>query len=78
MKTISCKELGGACYQKFSANTFEEIAELSKEHGKKMFQKKDAEHLNAMQQMRSLVKDTDGMKKWYEERKKVFDSLPED
>ena len=40
MKTMSCKELGGACDQKFSANTFEEITALSKEHGKKMFQKK--------------------------------------
>ena len=78
MKTMSCKELGGACDQKFSANTFEEIAALSKEHGKEMFQKKDAKHLSAMQQMRSLVKDSDGMKKWYEERKRAFDLLPED
>lgn len=31
-----------------------------------------------MQQMRSLMTDADRMKKWYEERKKVFDSLPED
>lgn len=45
---------------------------------KKLFHKKDAKHLTTMQQMRSLVKDAVGMKKWYEERKKVFDSLPED
>ena len=40
MKTMTCKQLGGACEQKFSVNTFEEISLLSKQHGKEMFQKK--------------------------------------
>ena len=40
MKTMSCKELGGACDKVFHANTFEEIAEMSKQHGMEMFQKK--------------------------------------
>ena len=40
MKTMSCKELGGACGKVFHANTFEEIAEMSKQHGMEMFQKK--------------------------------------
>mgnify|MGYP000622117512 FL=1 len=39
MKTMSCKQLGGACDKKFQANSFEEIAELSKKHGMDMFQK---------------------------------------
>ena len=30
------------------ANTFEEIAEMSKQHGMEMFQKKDETHLKAM------------------------------
>ncbi|MGS0526510.1 hypothetical protein ACU8V7_16330 [Zobellia nedashkovskayae] len=40
MKTMTCKQLGGACDMEFSANTFEEIADLSKNHGMEMFQKK--------------------------------------
>ena len=32
MKTMTCNHLGGACDKKFTANTFEEIAELSKCH----------------------------------------------
>lgn len=36
MKTMTCKQLGGACDKEFSANTFEEIAELSKQHGMEM------------------------------------------
>jgi predicted small metal-binding protein len=51
MKTMSCKQLGGACDQTFSANTFEEMASLSKEHGKEMFKKNDAAHLEAMRSM---------------------------
>lgn len=47
MKTMSCKQLGGACVQIFHANSFEEIAEMSKQHGKEMFQKKDEAHFKS-------------------------------
>ena len=40
MKKMTCKQLGGACDLEFQANTFDEIAELSKKHGKEMFEKK--------------------------------------
>jgi len=33
MKTMKCEQLGGACDKEFRANTFEEIAEMSKNHG---------------------------------------------
>lgn len=33
MKTMTCKQLGGACDKEFHAQTFEEMAELSKQHG---------------------------------------------
>ncbi len=51
MKTMTCNQLGGACDLEFSANSFEEIAEMSKQHGMEMFQKKDAAHLEAMGEM---------------------------
>ena len=41
MKTMTCKQLGGACDKEFHANSFEEMAELSKRHGMEMFQKGD-------------------------------------
>jgi len=40
MKTMTCRELGGACDVTFSANTFDEIGQLSKEHTKEMFDKR--------------------------------------
>ena len=39
MKTMTCKQLGGACNKTFHANSFEEIADMSKKHGMEMFQK---------------------------------------
>ena len=40
MKTMTCKQLGGACDLEFHANSFEELADMSKKHGMEMFQKK--------------------------------------
>jgi len=48
MKTMTCKQMGGACDETFSAETFEEMAELSKQHGMEMFQKGDEAHLKIM------------------------------
>ena len=73
---MTCQQLGGACVLKFEANTFEEMAEMSKKHGMDMFQKKDAAHLKAMNDMRSLMKTQEDMANWYENRRKEFDALP--
>ncbi len=78
MKTMSCKQLGGACEKKFQANSFEEIVEMSKQHGLEMFQKKDEEHLKAMNQIQELMKKPEAMKSWFESKKKAFQELPED
>ncbi|MCI5107629.1 MAG: hypothetical protein MRY76_13015 [Pseudomonadales bacterium] len=77
MKTMSCKQLGGACDETFSAETFEEIAELSKQHGMDMFQQQDAAHLQAMQKMQHLMQDPEAMASWFEQRKQEFEALPE-
>jgi predicted small metal-binding protein len=78
MKTMSCKQLGGACNMAFHANSFEEIAEMSKQHGMEMFQKKDEAHIKAMREMQVLVQKPEAMKKWFENKKMEFDTLPED
>ena len=43
MKTMTCKQLGGACDKAFTASSFEEMTEMSKAHGMEMFQKQDPE-----------------------------------
>ena len=78
MKTMSCKQLGGACGKEFHANTFEEIAEMSKKHGMEMFQKGDEPHLKAMNDMQELMKSPDAMNEWFGNKRKEFYALPED
>ena len=78
MKTMTCIELGGACNLKFRADTFEEIADLSKKHGMAMFQKGDVEHLKAMNEMKKIMQNADSMSKWFENKRKEFDALPEE
>lgn len=73
MKTMTCKQLGGACDLEFQAETFDEIAKLSQEHGKEMFQKGDEAHLKAMNEMRELMKDPNAMQEWMESKRKQFE-----
>lgn len=53
---MTCKQLGGACDKEFHAENFEEMANLSQQHGMEMYQKGDAEHLKAMEEMQELMK----------------------
>ncbi len=78
MKTMTCKQLGGACDEQFQANTFEEIAELSKLHGMEMFQKQDTAHLEAMNKMQQMMQKPQAMQDWFQSKKNEFNALPED
>lgn len=78
MRTMNCKQLGGACDKEFCADTFEEIAELSKKHGMEMFHKNDDAHLVAMNKMQELMQSPEAMKTWYESKEKEFDALPDE
>lgn len=78
MKTMTCKQLGGACDKEFRANSFEEIAEMSKNYGMEMFQKGDTDHLKAMDDMKDLMKSPDSMTEWFNSKRKEFENLPKD
>ena len=77
MKTMNCKKLGGACDQEFHANSFDEIAEMSKQHGMEMFQKNDEAHLKAMNEMQQLMQKPEAMSEWFDNKRKEFEALPE-
>ncbi len=74
---MTCKELGGACDKAFQANTFEEMAELSKQHGMEMWKANDVEHISVMKEMMELSKNPDALVGFMEEKRKAFDALPE-
>lgn len=78
MKTMTCKDLAGACDIEFHAETFDEMAELSKKHGMEMAEQRDQAHLEAMEKMKGLMGDPEAMKRWFETVQKMFDGLSED
>jgi predicted small metal-binding protein len=77
MKTMTCKQLGGACDQPLSANTFDEIAMLASKHAREKVQQGDAAHIEAMNAMRQAMTSPDAMNAWMADKRKAFDMLPE-
>ena len=74
MKAMTCNQLGGACDKVFTAATFEEIAALSRQHGKEMFGAQDAAHMAAMNEMMAIMQNGK-MDEWMNARKAEFDAL---
>ena len=77
MRTMTCQELGGACDKEFTANTFQEIAEMSRKHGQEMFQTGDGAHLEAMKAMQEMMSQPGAMEKWMVDKEKEFNELAE-
>lgn len=77
MKSMKCNELGGACELEFKAETFAEIAEMSKKHGMEMYKAGDAAHLQAMNAMREKMSNPEVMQAWFQSKKEAFEALPE-
>lgn len=78
MKSMTCKQLGGACDQVFQAETFKEVAQLSKQHGAEMFKIKDGPHLESMSTIKTLMQSPEAMQQWFADKKAEFEALPED
>lgn len=77
MKTMTCKQLGGACDLAFHAATFDEMTELSKKHGSEMYKAGDQAHIEAMQRMQQLMSKPGAMAEWVENKRLTFEGLPE-
>jgi hypothetical protein len=77
MKRMTCKQLGGACDKEFHADTFEQMATLSKAHAMEMFRSGDEAHLKAMSEMQELMRSPEAMNAWMESKRKEFEGLPQ-
>lgn len=77
---MKCNQLGGPseCEKEFHAETFEEMAEQSKQHGMEMFQQGDEAHMKVMEEMKGKMQNPEAMQEWMKSKKKEFDELPED
>lgn len=78
MKTMTCKQLGGACDQTFSADTFDEIAMMVSKHAREKVQQGDAAHIEAMNDMRSQMTSPEATNAWMNEKRKAFNALQDD
>jgi hypothetical protein len=74
MKSMSCNQLGGACEQVFSGETFDDLAAQSQQHGKEMFGANDGPHMEAMNKMMELMKSGE-MDAWMVARRNEFEAL---
>lgn len=74
MKSMTCKQLGGACELSFSGETFDDLAAQSQAHGKEMFGANDGSHMAAMAAMMEIMKSGQ-MDAWMAARKAEFDAL---
>jgi len=77
MKTMTCRQLGGACNEKFHAETFDEIARQSREHGMKMMQQGEEKHLEAMNKMKEVMVSQEAMNAYMENKRREFEALPD-
>ncbi|MGB1261681.1 MAG: hypothetical protein ACPG52_02130 [Cognaticolwellia sp.] len=78
MKTMLCKQLGGGCEQKLRGNSFEEIAEQSRQHCTKMLEQNDQAHLAAMAEMETLMQEPQAMSDWFDSKRAEFSALADD
>jgi hypothetical protein len=77
MKSISCKELGGACELVFRGRSFEDVAELSQAHGQEMIAIADGPHLDAIAEMTRIL-EAGEVESWLQAKMDLFELLPED
>jgi predicted small metal-binding protein len=76
MKTMTCRQLGGACDHAFHADTFDEMAAQSQSHARAMYAAHDADHLTAMEAMSVVMANPSTMIAWMDDKKQLFDDLP--
>ena len=77
MKSISCKELGGACELVSRGQSFEDVAELSQAHGQEMIAIADGPHLDAIAEMTRILESGE-VESWLQAKMDLFELLPED
>jgi predicted small metal-binding protein len=78
MKSMTCKQLGGACGHVLRANSFDEIAMLASKHGREMVGNGDQAHIEAMNEMRQQMTSPEAVRAWMADKKAIFESLTED
>lgn len=78
MKTMTCRQLGGACDLPLRGTTADEVIKLQDEHLRSVVAEGDATHKDALQQMKGRWKHPIKGMGWYKNVKRDFATRPED
>jgi predicted small metal-binding protein len=72
MKTMTCRELGGACDLELRGATADEVIKLQDKHLNEVVADGDAAHQEALSQMKARWKRPVSGMKWYRSTKREF------
>jgi predicted small metal-binding protein len=78
MKTMTCRQLGGACDLALSADTADEVIKAQDRHLREAVASGDTTHEPALKDMKGRWKNPLKGMGWYRDTKKSFASLPDD
>ena len=77
MKTMTCRQLGGACDLPLTGDTGDEVIKAQDQHLKDVVAGGDAEHEQALHEMKGRWKHPIAGMGWYKQVKRDFAALPE-
>jgi predicted small metal-binding protein len=78
MKTMTCRDLGGACDLELRGGTADEVIKLQDTHLKEAVAGGDATHTDALKAMQGRWKRPVAGMKWYRSTKRAFAQRPPD
>ena len=78
MKTMTCRQLGGACDLPLTGETGDEVIKAQDQHLKDIVASGDGAHAEALKAMKGRWKHPIKGMGWYKDTKKAFAALPDD
>jgi predicted small metal-binding protein len=78
MKTMTCRQLGGACDLALTGESADEVIQAQDKHLKDIVAGGDTDHQAALKDMKSRWKNPIKGMGWYKQTKRDFAALPED
>ena len=78
MKTMTCKQLGGACDFQLHGNTANDVIKAEDKHLKEAVAGGDETHERALKEMQGRWKNPVSGMAWYRKAKRDFAALPKD
>ena len=78
MKTMTCRQMDGACDASFHGNTADDVIKAQDKHLKEMAASGDETHKSASKMMANRWKNPLKGMGWYIKTQRAFAALPED